>query len=258
MLVIKTDIEEIPMKKIILIVSCLIATTFLAANVYAENIDYSTEIGLSGGVTYTPDDTLAWRLVDGTDLSLLPQFDPSIGTLNAVTLSVSGSLEHGANLFASNVINVNQDHNMAVDGMVGITVTVPVSGSMESYLWENFSNHAGCDGSGDWPCESYNELDNFDTVDIYSSYTDSDPEMASFIGNGDLRDISVELLLALNSFDYTNLDGPEADLIADFGFSEPALATVVYDYSPVPVPASLWLLSSGLFGIMGLRKKLKM
>jgi hypothetical protein len=72
-------------------------------------------------------------------------------------------------------------------------------------------------------------------------------DLSSFIGNG-----TIEFFLGANSFDALSVT---SNASANLSTNYSGEVSVVYDYHPVPVPAAVWLLGSGLIGMLGLRKK---
>ena len=90
---------------------------------------------------------------------------------------------------------------------------------------------------------------------LTNSNTFSESALAAFIGTGDLY----FLLTTLNS-DTLYAGGLQTGGLpspAPFGVSTNVNAdvSVTYNYAPVPVPPTVWLLGSGLIGLVGLRRK---
>lgn len=80
------------LKKTITICTLLLGSIFTAA-ASASTAFYSQGIYLTGEATFIPGDTGFWWLSDTNDLSVLPQFNPSMGTLTSATLNISGDLD---------------------------------------------------------------------------------------------------------------------------------------------------------------------
>ncbi len=220
-------------------------------NAGAATLTYNTNMGLIGDKGFSPSEVNRFFQVDEFSLYDIPQFDPALGTLNAAILSISGPSDFYMELSADYVPNPLQDHWMDIDGGFTISANVP---SSSTFAFQSFSYYTSCDGSGGEPCSAIGFFN--DDVSILSLFTDDGAtptnELASFIGNGDLDGISVGLYLWLDSFNYHNLENPTVYLEDNF---YDGLVAVEYDYTPVPIPGALWLLGSGLFGLIAVRRR---
>jgi hypothetical protein len=240
------------MLKMRLLTITLIISCFFGLNAGAASLTYNANIGLSGGDFFTPSDVGMFYKVNDTQLGNLSQFDPTLGTLNTATLTITGFSEFSVELEA-NVIDSDLDNSMDFEG--GYTISANVPSTIQS-AFASFTYDLHCSGTGEYPVNTGEYYPA--TVSILTAYVDDggtiDNELASFIGNGDLEDITVGLFLWINSFTVVNLDDALVLMGDDFGYSNGSVS-IEYDYTPVPIPGAIWLLGSGLLGLIGIRRR---
>lgn len=158
-------------------------------------------------------------------------------------------VEHGIDFYSSGIIDESLDDKLEItSSLIQIQASVPVSGSIDHPFQTLPDYSVSCIDSGGL-CPDPGTTD---PVAITRTYTGAD--LNTFLGFGDLQDISVSMFFALNDFSSENIDMPEADVWAEFN----ATAEIEYNFSTVvPVPASVWLLGSGLLGLVGIARRRK-
>ncbi len=90
-------------------------------------------------------------------------------------------------------------------------------------------------------------------------------ELSTFIGTGDVDSLglgffqfgsSLEPISSFNIVENIHVGEPIFNVDVDFDMG-PATLKVDYIYSPVPIPASIWLFGSGLLGVIGISRNKK-
>lgn len=178
------------------------------------------------------------------------QFDPTLGTLLSATFTLHGTVEssltvtpatgdssvtwskQNGHILYPEIFGPNDRYYVELYGPFSMAVADAFSGSVLTNQPVPLTG-----GSATFGAPALDGLDTFEFT------TDLSP----FIGNG-----TIEFFLGANSFDsYSVTSNASASLSTNYSGE----VSVVYDYHPVPVPAAVWLLGSGLIGMLGLRKK---
>jgi hypothetical protein len=177
------------------------------------------------------------------------KFDSSLGTLNSISLSLSGHVSGTA--WAENTSAASSTVNLVIQSIVTLSrsdttqiiTAAPVAASTDNLAaFDGLQNFAGAD------FVKHTDL-NADNTTLTSLNTAAD--LALFTGNGL---ITLPISAGANSF----ASGP-GGLISSFTTLASASATIVYNYtaarvlhdpSPVPEPASIVLTACGGIGLM--------
>jgi hypothetical protein len=197
---------------------------------------------------------------DVTDqLISVSQFDPSMGMLLSVEFQLDATMTTGAYAindgdFYAGWDKMQYEFSLMGDtgySSIGISASnapVRVVGSGIPDETFSTSERAHIVGQPNW-------------TQAGPTLTDSDAfleaALVAFIGTGDLS-----FFLTTINWDTLYFGGLQTGGLpnpATTGVSTNIIANVsaTYEYTPVPAPAAIWLLGSGLIGLVGFRKKLK-
>jgi len=179
---------------------------------------------------------ISYTVTDWTDTLILPLFDPTLGTLLQMDLTVNGGIRsqitvsnHGSR--ASNG-NVYTETELSVWDPLGLLELDQTIGS-PTFTFTNLL--PGNTTVSPW-------LSNVGSVT--GSYTDT-AILNEFIGDGTLTaNTSTATIARYSGGNDTIGQVTEAT----------AYATVVYYYQPVPEPSAIWMVLTGLGGCVGLRR----
>ncbi len=224
-----------------------------AAMIVSDIIEYSIDIGFStsGGQHVSDTNPSHTYQPGGGDLSGLSQFDPSMGTLNSAELTLDGEFAYELELTATG-IDGTQTHFVNANVNPSVALIVPTGGGGYTFASEiTDSVSLGCSAVAP-ACSDTAEDNVFDTLSelfIGSALTGG-----GFIGTGDLSEILVGLLYNVDGHSESFAEDAMLDVV---NLSFDGTVTVAYDYSPVPIPAAVWLFGSGLIGLFGIAKKRK-
>jgi hypothetical protein len=241
--------EEFQLK--ILITTTMIYLLLLATNVNSDTLFFDTEINIDGSDNLMPpaDPTILFGL-GGPNLGALPRFNPATGTLVSATLIISGNLDYEFFIESDAVIDDSLSNEMLAELEFGIGGVVPLStGVFLTPLDTGFDTVDCFAAPSNGPCSEF--IDGSFSADANEVFTGAD--LAAFIGAGGLDSLSTDLVYGLNSFSSENLDGSAIEVNLFFD----GTASIEYEFTPVPVPAAMWLFGSGLLGMAGLSRRNK-
>ncbi len=235
----------------------LLAATFAVLLPAAAQADTISTTGTFGSIEennfYDITSTGSGGFLGEAVISGLMQFDPSLGTLNSVTLEAE--FDYGWN-FSIEVTAIGDDslpHDASIDLLgepiffFGYTET----GSVIETLATEFGNAAVSCGNGGFDPGCFDELGDFvawTTVETLDTPF-GEFELADFLGTGAVTEIGLYVSLPIGvMFVGDNVDDFEAvlDVSATAG-----TVTLTYDYDPVPEPATaaLVLLAGGALAL---------
>lgn len=208
-------------------------TTFWAGTSQAAFVEYTNVVQ---GPTQAIDVSLA-----------VNRFDPALGSLTGATFTLTGTVD--------SVLTVSS-------GSTASTVTWQkldfTQYGPEYRYFIDISGPSSMTAANAWAGEvaykapvAAGQPATFSAPTLLASLeaTFSGLDLNPFIGAG-----SLEFLLNANSFDSVSVTGGRPFSMAT---AYEGTITVVYDYTPVPIPGAAWLLGSGLIGLAGLRRRLR-
>ncbi len=225
----------------LLSVSALVLAAFTSA--HADSISFTTS---------TP---IPSTLTDWTSALTFQQFNPSLGTLTSVTLDLSSTMS--TILTVTNVGSTLPSNGtaktevlIAVVDPSGIIGTLPTytpypiapSNPQLNYLSTGFSYSnlaaGGTVTSGTLTGSSGNVSNSYTTPGL----------LAEFTGAGSIS-------LPAGTLTYTTLSNSGGNTESSQVTYTGLTGTVIYTYTPVPLPSALLLLGPGLLGLVGIRRK---
>ena len=206
-----------------------------------------------------------YMYVDHDILDGLSAFDPALGTLNRIEVSINADFTLEAMLDGGSPI-FDPDTNLTTATATGLSAL-----SFELIVWDEstgsrrgsphfvddtfMTNELTCEymGGGCYD-EAYEERIIDTSIDITdSAHTNFD----NFIGTGELApDLLTFGVVYPQTLDFVleNMENAYVDIYMDIGVQDP-MVTITYDYTPsvVPLPGAFWLMLSGggfLFGLL--------
>jgi hypothetical protein len=178
----------------------------------------------------------------------IDQFNPALGTLNSVQLTVSGQVE--ASLYFTNN-----------DGNVGLKVEIDPTYQI-AYFNGSLTNLLVDDESIDWTTPGFPKSVSVpaDGTYFYSWGPANEgpvtqnltlaPDLANFTGSG-----LIPVAAQLSCTTMESIGGGNYTISAPVSGS--ATAQVIYDYIPVPEPSTIGLVVVGLLGGLGMIRRRK-
>ncbi|MFW2542146.1 choice-of-anchor E domain-containing protein [Primorskyibacter sp. 2E107] len=204
--------------------------------------------GAAQAATATYSGSVASTSTNWSDSVLLTQFDPLLGTLDSVSLSLTGSVDGDANAESLDgapaviTLSLSATITASVAGFPGLSVDVnPLSSSIF-----NATSFDGTIDFGGTSGVSYSGLTASDSdTSVFTS------GLSPFIGNGTFS-------LDLSAVGASSGSGA-GNLITQFFTDAGATASVTYNYTPpiseVPLPAGAPLLIGALGGLALVRRR---
>lgn len=210
---------------------------------------------------------------DGSTVTGLSQFDPSLGTLTGITLSAVGDHSITFDLLGF-VDDESSPHMIAGEINYQGSISVNLPGSNTGILVANevYGAFFDCtsDGATDFACtDSF--PDSPGNAELYDGSTVNDSTalitnlsnnglLGLFIGTGDVDSAALEIGMfafidGLQFFDQENIT--IEDLAGEFTLG-PTTVTVEYEFTPattIPIPAAAWLFGSALVGLAGIKRR---
>lgn len=177
------------------------------------------------------------------DTLVVDQFDPLLGTLNKVTVDLDNIFDW-----------TNRGENMSTSsgGSLTHSLDMDLEVSLGSFLLADdlsFNNT--------WDLLAYDGTLDFDGL---SGFTAPGQSVLK-TGTIELTGVDMLLFIGTGAVDFTIFGSSQSSMSNTTGnaaqgisSSYTANAMVTYDYDAVPIPSAIWLLGSGLIGIMGFRK----
>lgn len=197
----------------------------------------------------------------------LSKFDPTLGTLTAITLSAAADEDFTGDITPFGFVeDDNLSHEIDVDIFYqgSISINDPMGGGLLTTN-EGYVYNANCTGNAfEGSCLDFVDTGVTDTyvatsADDFTPVLDrviADGLLGEFVGMGNIGDeiLEVGIFSFSNGFDVLFSDNFEFEgFDADFvlGITE---VTIEYEYTPIPVPAAVWLFGSALVGLTGLSR----
>ena len=201
--------------------------------------------GVSNAAMLSFMDEVALQPTNWNETLSISKFNPNWGTLNSIKYTLDGRVEGSAkyeNLDAAAA-------TITLDLEAQITLQKP-DGSLlvQVFPLVQVNDNAGAfDGTIDFGGTSGATFDNLMGEESDSLTSTNILDLILFTGEGsiDLPIVAVGLSSGTGA----------GNLITQFKTDALAKVTVEYDYTPVPIPAGLWLLGTGLIGLWGLKRK---
>jgi hypothetical protein len=196
--------------------------------------------------TYTPPAAnWSFALSPGSTTASLPQFNPALGTLTSVEISIDALIQAsitGENDSATaGNMTANLSGNATAAGPSGLSATAAINASSGPV---SLAATDGTSGSGP-------DFHDFGAV----SGSDSDTDLISsslspYIGAGSVS-------YNINGSGGFSLSGVSNSTLTIDDFGANGTIEVTYTYTPVPEPASLAMMASGVAMLIGLARPLR-
>lgn len=231
---------------------CLLA--LLPGTSMAAVIEYAGTLSntLTVQNVYTPND-VGPRNTFFLDLGFItvPQFDPSLGTLDSIDVLASATLSYLMQVDGSGVIDPSLPGTITVDVGYGaaIDLVTQVDGVQEFTATGSCTRIPGVDIN----CSGTSS-----GTQNYSSGVTLFPWMgeafSQFEGVGTVQAPGLDLFLytTADDFLFDNYANNPADMADLTVMLENGTLTVRYHFTPVPLPAASWLFASGLVTLGGI------
>lgn len=184
----------------------------------------------------------------------LSKFDPSLGTLTGISFDVSsGFFNYSADLFGEPLIGIDFLGEFSSNIQADLIYSTGTSGLVLEGISSSIDLSCS-DVMGDGCSDNISDMFDFDSDSFDVPRPLSDFDLTDFVGNGDVTNL--ELSLILFGISFPESDG--FDLLEVFGSADisNAIVEITYEFTPVPLPASAWLLASSL-GLLGWFRKKK-
>ncbi len=224
--------------------------TFSSTVSYFHDNSFSSGDGSGSGV-----------FLDDIDLTGLSRFDPALGTLNSITLSLSGDFVMTADLTGFGPTMPGEPGFAEVSGLSGY--------GFELVVWDSTTGSGHSAGMGFTDVFSIDsvfceELGGecsdilFETASINSSDDITGvANLDDFIGTGPLDSGRISFGVAYPEtldFFLDNMDSAILDVSIENALG-PINVTLSYDFTPVPLPGALWLLASACGLLLSLNRR---
>jgi hypothetical protein len=180
-------------------------------------------------------------LSPGSQVVTLNKFNPALGTLTGVGLSINGTIQ----------ANITAENDSAIGGNMGVNLTGllnaaapgvnPVTGILQSAGPVTVSPSDGVPDSGP-------DFYNFGLLSGTNTSSAIAGSLAPYIGPGTFN-------ATVNGSGGFSVNGVTSSTIKVSNFEAFGNVTVIYTYVAIPEPGSLAFISVGLVGVIGARKR---
>ncbi len=200
-------------------------------------------LGSAYAATQTHTCTISLATTNWSNSLLVPKFDSSLGTLNAITFTLTGYVE-GAAMFENmetvpTDVTVNLSARLTLmrpDSSV-LLVTIPVVSMTENVgAYDGEMDFLGASG------RTYGDLSANQSETATSTAPSAD--LALFTGSGNIS-------LPISAEGFSSGEGG-GNLLLQFRTLASAHTLVKYDYTPVPEPSGLLAMLTGVGGLAGI------
>lgn len=189
----------------------------------------------------------------------LDQFNAALGTLTGVSFTVENAYNVNASIYNVFVNDDSLDHEIAANISFQISLNKVSGNSGFFFATEADSIQISCNDSGSDACT---DLTSESAINTYLITEDGTNRLQTnnlfndFIGTGQVSNLELALV-HFTDFQFeissaVNLDTIDAAALLDFEMG-PAIVTIDYTYTPVPLPGAAWLFGSAIIGLIGYR-----
>ena len=179
------------------------------------------------------------------DTLAVDQFDPLLGTLTKVTISLDNIFDwtnKGENLDGPGSISQSLDMDLLIS--LGATGLLPDSLAFnQTWPVGTYDGVIDFGGTSGFTAPGQSNLETF-TIDLTGS------DMLPFLGAGTVG-------FTVFGSSQSRASDTTGNVVNWISSQYTANALVTYEYTPVPIPAAVWLLGSGVIGLAGLRRRIK-
>lgn len=244
------------------------AATFISTGTFAGSSDYNTYSYQDGDL----DEDMATNNLYINDIAVfgLSQFNPALGTLTGITASASYTMDVTASIEVREAVDFDQAHSAAftmtdgydsgVGSLVRYDSTVDQPGHVRTLLYDVLDISVSCSAAAfDDPCMNsamdtltFSQSSNvFDNINSFNNLLAADYEGT---GTLDGKIFVASLFYAGQAWGYgvDTINVLEADGLVEATLNS-GTVTLTYTYSAVPLPASVWLLLTGVGALVGRR-----
>ena len=206
-------------------------------------------VSLSGGFNDNTGQVLVSESV------LLDLFDPTLGTLNSFDISMSTRTHQ----LSASAVQQSPDSILSLSAESFFGIDIPVLATLP---FGGLSGSGTCETSGTSipACHAELTVVNPITVPTLPPFVRSDPTfLALFTGVGTF---AADIFLSVESVASLRQLSPGTSPVrhpSDVASSWIGTATIIYDYtpSPIPIPAAIWLFGTALIGLVGMSRRRK-
>jgi hypothetical protein len=192
--------------------------------------------------TLTYNYSITLQSVGWTEDMIIPKFDPTLGTLNSITFTLQGTVTGDAKFESRD----KDPSTVTMDLAAKIELQRPNNSTLVQIipLAATSDNVTAYDGTTDFGGTSGKTYTGLSATQTDSSVSPPPAgDLTLFTGPGNIT-------LKVKARSASDASGP-GNLVTQFSTNAGALATVVYDYTPVPEPTGMIAMLAGFGGLVG-------
>ena len=208
--------------------------TFAPISEISEIYDYATSTGSAGSAIF-----------EESTVTGITKFNPALGTLTDVTISYEAFYNYSIELYSTDLDDPGDASEMTVDlPEFDMFIGYQPGGGTTTHVLDGLSpvNNLSCFGTDEFGCFDFFSDGGFHSPASFSIFSDPNFDVNDFVGFGNVTALAAIIAIPTGAdFTATNVLEGEASILATFQAEGPF--TVIYEYDPIPEPASAMLLS---------------